>query len=89
KIQGIGAGFIPENLELSLLDRVIQITNEEAFETARDVMTKEGILAGISSGAAIAAAVKLAKEPEFANKEIVVILPSSGERYLSTPLFAD
>ena len=58
----------PENLELSLLDRVIQITNEEAFETARDVMTKEGILAGISSGAAIAAAVKLAKEPEFANK---------------------
>lgn len=89
KIQGIGAGFIPGNLDLSLIDRVIKITDEEAVKTARELMEKEGILAGISSGAAIAAAVKLAAEPEFKDKNIVVILPSSGERYLSTILFAD
>ncbi|MCD1124773.1 cysteine synthase A [Jinshanibacter sp. LJY008] len=89
KIQGIGAGFIPGNLDLSLIDRVEKITNEEAIATARRLMDEEGILAGISSGAAVAAALRLIEKPEFANKNIVVILPSSGERYLSTPLFAD
>ncbi|SFD04483.1 cysteine synthase A [Pragia fontium] len=89
KIQGIGAGFIPGNLDLSLIDRVEKITNEEAISTARRLMEEEGILAGISSGAAVAAALKLIELPEFADKNIVVILPSSGERYLSTPLFAD
>jgi cysteine synthase A len=89
KIQGIGAGFIPANLDLKLVDRVERITNEEAITTARRLMEEEGILAGISSGAAVAAALNLLKEEEFANKTIVVILPSSGERYLSTALFAD
>ncbi|WP_140919916.1 cysteine synthase A [Limnobaculum xujianqingii] len=89
KIQGIGAGFIPGNLDLSLIDRVEKITNEEAISTARRLMDEEGILAGISSGAAVAAALRLIEKPEFADKNIVVILPSSGERYLSTPLFAD
>lgn len=89
KIQGIGAGFIPGNLDLALLDRVTLITNDESIQMARRLMEEEGILAGISSGAAVEAAVKLSKEPEFADKTIVVILPSSGERYLSTALFAD
>ncbi|MBK5145040.1 cysteine synthase A [Budviciaceae bacterium BWR-B9] len=89
KIQGIGAGFIPGNLDLSLIDRVEKISNEEAISTARRLMDEEGILAGISSGAAVAAALRLIEKPEFADKNIVVILPSSGERYLSTPLFAD
>lgn len=89
KIQGIGAGFIPGNLDLELLDRVTLITNDESIQMARRLMEEEGILAGISSGAAVEAAVKLSKEPEFADKTIVVILPSSGERYLSTALFAD
>ncbi|MEI7062929.1 cysteine synthase A [Dickeya chrysanthemi] len=89
KIQGIGAGFIPANLDLKLVDRVERITNEEAINTARRLMEEEGILAGISSGAAVAAALNLLKEEEFTNKTIVVILPSSGERYLSTALFAD
>ncbi|WP_410014115.1 cysteine synthase A [Sodalis sp. C49] len=89
KIQGIGAGFIPENLDLSLIDRVVKITNDEAIATARRLMEEEGILAGISSGAAVAAALKLQEDAAFADKTIVVVLPSSGERYLSTALFAD
>lgn len=89
KIQGIGAGFIPGNLDLKLVDKVIGITNEEAISTARRLMEEEGILAGISSGAAVAAALKLQEDEAFTNKNIVVILPSSGERYLSTALFAD
>ncbi|AIN46969.1 cysteine synthase A [Candidatus Palibaumannia cicadellinicola] len=89
KIQGIGAGFIPENLDLSIIDRVEKITNEKAIHTARRLMEEEGILAGISSGAAVAAALKLQEEKTLFNKNIVVILPSSGERYLSTALFAD
>ena len=89
KIQGIGAGFIPGNLDLKLVDKVVAITNEEAISTARRLMDEEGILAGISSGAAVAAALKLQEDEAFTNKNIVVILPSSGERYLSTALFAD
>ncbi|AJI81825.1 cysteine synthase A [Yersinia enterocolitica] len=89
KIQGIGAGFIPGNLDLSLVDRVALVTNDEAISMARRLMDEEGILAGISSGAAVAAAVKLSEEADFTDKTIVVILPSSGERYLSTALFAD
>ncbi|WP_114193213.1 cysteine synthase A [Edaphovirga cremea] len=89
KIQGIGAGFIPGNLDLDLIDRVSLVTNDEAISYARRLMDEEGILAGISSGAAVAAAVKLSEEADFTNKTIVVILPSSGERYLSTALFAD
>ena len=87
KIQGIGAGFIPKNLDLSLIDRVERIDSDTALATARRLMAEEGILAGISSGAAVAAADRLAKLPEFADKLIVVILPSAAERYLSTALF--
>ncbi len=88
KIQGIGAGFIPKNLDLDLVDRAETVTSDEAIEMARRLMEEEGILAGISSGAAVVAANKIAEQPEFAGKTIVVILPSSGERYLSTALFA-
>jgi cysteine synthase len=87
KIQGIGAGFVPKNLDLSLVDRVEQITNEEAVEYARRLAREEGILAGISCGAAAAVAVRMAKLPEFEGKTIVTVLPDSGERYISTILF--
>lgn len=87
KIQGIGAGFIPKNLDLSLIDSVEQVSNEETMEMAHRLMKEEGILAGISSGAAVVAAKRLAELPENKNKNIVVILPSASERYLSSPLF--
>lgn len=87
KIQGIGAGFIPGNLDLAVVDRVEQVTNEESMEMARRLAREEGILSGISSGAAVAAAVRVAQEPEMKGKMLVVVLPDSGERYLSTPLF--
>lgn len=87
KIQGIGAGFIPQNLDLRLIDRVEQVDSETALATARRLMAEEGILVGISSGAAVAAADRLARLPEFADKTIVVVLPSASERYLSTLLF--
>ncbi|GJH42166.1 cysteine synthase A [Pasteurella canis] len=87
KIQGIGAGFIPKNLDLSLIDLVETVSSDEAIATARRLMAEEGILGGISSGAAVAAADRLAKLPEFKDKLIVVILPSASERYLSTALF--
>ena len=87
KIQGIGAGFIPKVLRMELLDEIIPVENEAAFELARKVAKSDGLLVGISSGAALYAATELAKRPENAGKNIVVLLPDTGERYLSTPLF--
>lgn len=87
KIQGIGAGFIPKVMDMSLVDEIIKVGNEEAFETAREVAKSDGLLVGISSGAALWAATELAKRPENAGKRIVVLLPDTGERYLSTSLF--
>lgn len=89
KIQGIGAGFVPEILDASAYDEIITVSNEAAFETGRLIGKNEGVLVGISSGAATHAAIELAKRPENAGKNIVVLLPDTGDRYLSTPLFAD
>ncbi|WNC67046.1 cysteine synthase A [Thalassotalea nanhaiensis] len=89
KIQGIGAGFIPGNLDLSIVDSVERVSNDDSIAMAHRLMKEEGILAGISSGAAVVAAKRLAEKPENADKNIVVILASSAERYLSSPLFAD
>jgi cysteine synthase A len=87
KIQGIGAGFVPDILDLSLVDRVEQVTNEESIEMARRLAREEGILCGISCGAAAAVAVRVAREPEMNGKTLVVVLPDSGERYLTSALF--
>lgn len=89
KIQGIGAGFVPEVLDTDIYDEVITVDNESAFKTAAQLTSKEGILVGISSGAAVTAAIELAKRPENEAKNIVAILPDSGDRYLSTQLFED
>ena len=89
KIQGIGAGFVPDVLDTKVYDEILPVRNEDAFATGKLVGKKEGVLVGISSGAALYAAVELAKRPENAGKTIVVLLPDTGDRYLSTPLFAD
>ncbi|MDD3996443.1 MAG: cysteine synthase A [Sphaerochaetaceae bacterium] len=89
KIQGIGAGFIPSTLDTSVYDEVVTVHNDRAFEIGKSLAQTEGILAGISSGAALAAAIEIAKRPEFADKTILVVLPDDGDRYLSTPLFSD
>lgn len=87
KIQGIGAGFVPQVLNRNVIDEIIQVTNEEAFQKARELSRVEGVMVGISSGAALQAATVIAKRPENKGKRIIVVLPDSGERYLSTPLF--
>ena len=86
-LQGIGAGFVPEILETSLIDEIIQVGNEESMQTARRLARTEGIAAGISSGSALAATLRLARRPEMAGKRIVTIIPSFAERYISTVLF--
>lgn len=89
KIQGIGAGFVPQNFNRDVVDEILQVTNDQAFETARELAKAEGLLVGISSGAAVYAATLVAKRPENKDKKIVVVLPDTGERYLSTPLFQE
>ena len=89
KIQGIGAGFVPDVLDTKVYDEIVAVENDDAFATGRLIGHKEGVLVGISSGAAVYAALQLAKRPENAGKNIVVLLPDTGDRYLSTPLFAD
>ena len=89
KIQGIGAGFVPDVLDTKIYDEIISVTNEDAFATGKRIGHAEGVLVGISSGAAVWAAIELAKRPENAGKTIVALLPDTGDRYLSTPLFAD
>jgi len=88
KIQGIGAGFVPDVFDRTVVDEIIPVGNDEAFETSRQVAAAEGLLVGISSGAALYAATQVASRPEFVGKNVVVLLPDTGERYLSTPLFA-
>ena len=88
KIQGIGAGFVPANLDLAMVDQVEQVSSEEAMEWAHKLMQKEGILAGVSSGAAMAIADRVSRQPGNEGKLVVTILPDSGERYLTSPLFA-
>ncbi len=89
KIQGIGAGFVPETLDTKIYDEIITVENEDAFETGRTLARKEGVLVGVSSGAAVFAATELAKRPENKGKVIVALLPDTGERYLSTPMFSE
>ena len=89
KIQGIGAGFVPDVLDTTVYDEIIAVENDDAFAAGKEFGRREGVLVGISSGAAVHAAIELAKRPENAGKTIVVLLPDTGDRYLSTPLFAD
>ncbi|MBP5163395.1 MAG: pyridoxal-phosphate dependent enzyme, partial [Spirochaetales bacterium] len=89
KIQGIGAGFVPDTLNTKIYDEIIPVANEDAFATGKEVARRDGVLVGISSGAALYAATQLAKRPENKGKTIVVLLPETGDRYLSTPLFTD
>ena len=89
RIQGLGAGFVPENLHTNIVDEVVLVSDEEAFDWARRLHKEEGIFGGISSGGNMAAAAKVAARPEYKGKTIVVIMPSFGERYLSTPLFEE
>ena len=89
KIQGIGAGFVPGVLDTGIYDEIIQIENDQAFETSKELTKKEGLLTGISSGAALCAALQLAERPENEGKTIVALLPDSGDRYYSTPLFTE
>ena len=89
KIQGIGAGFVPDVLDTKIYDEIIPVENDDAFATGKEIGKSEGVLVGISSGAAVWAAIELAKRPENEGKTIVVLLPDTGDRYLSTPLFAE